>query len=72
MADEGRMGGDALDPVVEGAIGAVANPDNWRGLTPAEKEQLQAELTQGMTKEERRTVDALVAKQQQRGSGRRG
>lgn len=70
MADGGRIGGE-IEPEMAAALGAVANPDNWRGLDEAGKERLQAELARGMSKEDQRKVAAAVAKQQARG-GRRG
>ena len=57
----GRMGGD-LDPYTTAAIRAVANPDNWRGLNEAQKADLQAEIDKGLTKEQKRTVAALLKK----------
>lgn len=65
MADEGRMGGE-LDPTTQAAIAAVANPDNWRGLTDAKKAELQAEIDKNLTPEQKRTVDKIVKR------GRRG
>ena len=56
---EGRFGGE-LDPYTAAAIRAVANPDNWRGLNEAQKADLQAEIDKGLTKEQKRTVDALL------------
>lgn len=58
---DGRFGGE-LEPYTAAAIRAVANPDNWRGLTEGQKADLQAEIDKGLTKEQRRTVDALIKK----------
>lgn len=55
-----------LDPNTVAAIGAVANSDNWRGLDDAGKKRLQAEIDKGLTKEQKRTVDAIVAKARKR------
>ena len=57
----GRMGGE-LDPYTAGAIRMVADPANWRGLTASEKADLQAEIDKNLTKEQKRTVDALIKK----------
>ena len=57
----GRMGGE-LDLYTTAAIRAVANPNNWRGLTDAQKADLQAEIDKNLTKEQKRTVDALIKK----------
>lgn len=62
----GIQGGD-LDPYTVAAIGAVANPDNWRGLTDAEKARVQAEIDARLTPEQRRTVAAIVEKRRRRG-----
>lgn len=62
----GMQGGD-LDPYTVAAIGEVANPDNWRGLTDAQKADLQAEIDAGLTPEQRRTVDAIVERRRRRG-----
>lgn len=55
-----------LDPYTVAAIGQVANSDNWNGLTAAQKKDLQAEIDKGMTKEQRRTVHAIVEKARKR------
>lgn len=55
----GRSGGD-LDPYTTAAISAVANPDNWRGLSPSQKADLQREIDSNLTPEQRRLVRALV------------
>jgi hypothetical protein len=57
----GRMGGE-LDPYTTAAIRAVANPENWRGLSASQKADLQAEIDKNLTKEQRRTVAALIKK----------
>lgn len=59
------MGGE-LEPGMQAAIAAVANPDNWRGLTDAEKQRLQADINANLTPEQQRTVNAIVKR------GRRG
>lgn len=62
---DGRQGGD-LDPYNTASIAAVANPDNWCGLSASQKKELQAEIDRGLTREQKRTVDAIVRR------GRRG
>jgi len=57
----GRFGGE-LDPYSTAAIRAVADPDNWRGLNASQKAGLQAEIDKNLTKEQKRTVDALIKK----------
>ena len=57
----GRTGGE-LDPYTTAAIRALANPDNWRGLNASERADLQREIDSNLTKEQRRTVSALVKK----------
>lgn len=69
MAD-GRMGGE-IEPHEAAALGMVANPDNWRGLSPEKRAELAAEMRKDMPRSEQRKVDAVVAKVQKRG-GRRG
>lgn len=61
-----QISGD-LDPDSVAAIGAVANPDNWRGLTADQKADLQAEIDAGLTPEQRRTVAAIVERRRSRG-----
>ena len=63
------MGGE-IEPDMAAAIGAVANPDNWRGLNEAGKKRLQAEIDKNLSPKDKRIVDALVERQQKR--GRRG
>ncbi|MGB3444462.1 MAG: hypothetical protein WBA97_37465 [Actinophytocola sp.] len=58
---EGRFGGE-LEPYTAAAIRAVANPDNWRGLNEKGKADLQAEIDKNLTKEQKRTVNALIKK----------
>lgn len=70
VADEGRMGGE-IEPETAAALGAVANPDNWRGLSAQQKADLAAEIREGLPKEEVRKIDAAIAKNRERG-GRRG
>jgi len=60
------QGGDR-DPYVVAAIGEVANPDNWRGLTDAQKADLQAEIDAGLTPAQRRTIAAIVERRRSRG-----
>jgi hypothetical protein len=55
------------DPYIVAAIGEVANPDNWRGLTAEQKADLQAEIYAGLTPAQRRTVDAIVERRRRRG-----
>lgn len=57
----GQFGGE-LEPYEAAAIRAIANPDNWRGLNAAEKSRLQAEIDKSLSKEQKRTVDALLKK----------
>jgi hypothetical protein len=57
----GQFGGQ-LEPDYAAAIRAVANPDNWRGLTHSEAIDLQNEINKNLTKEQQRTVSALVRK----------
>lgn len=57
----GRFGGE-LEPYEAAAIRALANPDNWRGLNAAEKADLQREIDNNLSKEQKRTVNALIKK----------
>lgn len=70
MADQGRAGGE-IEANEAAALGAVANPDNWRGLPPDKRVELAAEIRKGMPKSEVRKLDAAIAKNRERG-GRRG
>jgi len=55
----GRFSGE-LEPQTAAAIRAVANSDNWRGLNASQKADLQREIDKGLTKSQKRTVDALA------------
>lgn len=55
----GRKGGDLDDDNLGKAAAQLSNPDNWGGLSQAQKDALQAELNNSLTAEQQRALDAL-------------
>jgi hypothetical protein len=62
MSDGGRFGGELDPPWAAQVLRRVADPDNWHGLTPSQKTDLQNAINDGLTKEQKRLVSAVLKK----------